>query len=142
MNAYHSLASDLHSSIKNYHRATETRVRLLEWAHEQQSALMALGELRVDTCGLYIDFNNPTSEQKYAILKAFPGKWNKRYEGVQLSYMLEDSPIEPFSLRIFNAPLPPSCKIVKRTRVDAACEERVVEYNEIVCDNKEQDEQT
>ena len=137
MNAYHSLAGDLESSIKNYYRSIETRQRLLKWVHEQQSAFEALGELHVDTCCLYIDFNKPSSEQKYAILKAFPGKWKKRYAGEQLSYELEDPTIEPFSLRIFNAPLPPSCKIVKRTRVEPACEERVVEYNEIVCDNND-----
>lgn len=58
-----------------------------------------------------IDFNHPTRQEIIALIKAFPGRWNKEInsDGVSMDYTREGQP----RLRIWGGDLPPCCKIVE-----------------------------
>ncbi len=85
-----------------------------------------------------LDFNLPSRSQVLAIIKKFPGKWEKCKVGSIMHYTLtkEDArfPLDLSGLRLYSAELPPSCKIIKKTRTLPAIPERVEKYEEISCE--------
>jgi hypothetical protein len=71
-----------------------------------------------------------------AVIKKFPGRWEKNKSGSAMHYTNND--FTP-SLRLYAAELPPSCVRVKKTRIEPASPERTVEYEEIMCSVPEKD---
>ena len=62
-----------------------------------------------DTLCQKVDFNQATRLEIIAIMYYFTGKWSKEYLGTQLNYI---QVIDGVTVRIYDAELPPSCKIV------------------------------
>ena len=112
----------------------EDRRARLAWIKEHSEFFNSLN-VNIQNCGHYMDIDRPPQAVKRNILLHFPGKWKKDYCDQYVSYSLAIT--DTFSLRLYNAPPPPSCKLIERTRI---VPERTETYYALDCGNKSPEE--
>lgn len=93
-------------------RETERVTKLIVWLRANAEKIEAIGVLPTLYGGGTIDFDNANREQVLAIIKAFPGKWEKSQNGTSMDYLNSNESNE-FPIRIWKGALPPCCRIVK-----------------------------
>ena len=119
----------IQETIKEVKEKLATYEKMLAFLTEHEN-WFAENDLAIVQWASQLDINNPTREQVLLTIKKFPGKWVKSKEHGNMSYTNTDiSPI----LRLWNAELPPTCTVTKKTRIIKAEPERVEEYHEISC---------
>jgi hypothetical protein len=106
-------AEDIETSQRNFDAVLAHKRAVLAWLKTNETFWNEL-DAYVDICGIYVDINHPTREQKSAVMFKFPGAWRKDYNHAvgTIHYTLNDV-AEGINLRLFGAPPPPSCKVVK-----------------------------
>ena len=92
-----------------YTTLLKAKLSIIKFLTDHAQKIEELG-VSVTTCGSTIDFDNPTREQVLEIIKAFPGDWEK---GTYVETMYYRTTFEGQPLRIWNAPLLPSCQIIE-----------------------------
>jgi hypothetical protein len=102
---------------------------------ERHEAWFKENQLEPDNCG-GIDFNELKREQVTLVIQHFGGNWTKEYQGQMLNYVQF---FDGVRVRIWDAELPPSCKLVKRTRhvVETIHPAHDEEFFEIECEKGE-----
>lgn len=115
-------------------REIHNAVTYLEFLHTHRTTLERL-DLKPNFFSDYIDFDNLERPALLAVLKAFPGTWNKTptYCGDGLNYELADK-VDGLTVRCYNGAPPPSCHIEERVEwveVPAKLEKRVT--RKVVC---------
>jgi len=106
-------AEDIESTQRNFDATLWHQRAVLAWLKTNETFWNEL-DAYINTCGIYVDVNNPTQEQKSAVMLKFPGTWHKAYNHAigTIHYTLNDV-AEGINLRLFGAPPPPSCKVVE-----------------------------
>jgi hypothetical protein len=86
-------------------------VTQLEFIHRNRNKLESL-DLRFGIFGEYVDFDNLQRPELLAVIKAFPGTWNKHptYDNTGITYTLAE-PVCGLTIRCYNGEAPPSCVI-------------------------------
>lgn len=80
-----------------------------------------------DICGSNIDMNSLDRAKVLEVLRLFHGTWRKSFSGTALHYTLDIG--NGLSLRMYNAALSDSCKLVEKKRVVPAREETYFEMD-------------
>jgi hypothetical protein len=83
----------------------------------------------------HLDFNNPNREATLAALQLFGGNWNKELcHDATINYVQK---IDGFTLRLYGAAPPPSCRLEEFEEIIPAQPERREKRLKLVCDDKE-----
>lgn len=102
------LLADLDSETK---RVT----RLVAWLQKHKEQIEQVGTTPKAWCE-YIDFDHPSREQILAIIKAFPGRWEKtpNYTSGKPTMNYEQADEESgLTIRIWSGALPPTCRLIE-----------------------------
>lgn len=107
----------------------------IQWLKANADKIESIG-LNVSTCCGVIDFDNPTREQALEALKAFAPKWEKApgYSNGAIHYIAKQDGI---TLRLYDAPPPPSCQLVEEEVLIPSVPARIEKRMKLVCKEAE-----
>ena len=109
----------------------ETRA-YLAWLEVALADVEGSDTISCNLSGLLPWFTVSNRDDLAQLLKLAP-KWNKSAEGNKIAYRAF---VDPYDVVIWaqDSAIPPTCHVVKKTRVIPAQEERIEEVEEIVCE--------
>ena len=136
------LTTEAKDTTKQIRRQLQQHRELVKLARQSRRTIHAIEKLTGKPLGVSLshfsntlDFDNADRQQTLAIIKAFGGKWRKETHGQHMHYVQRLEPVtaadnqQPIGYRIYNAELPPSCRLVKKERVvPAQPQHTVTEY--------------
>ncbi len=104
------------ADIERYYRYIKEQNQHMMWLRRNRQYLERLPDSLLDKTdhspGFRIDFNHLTHAETIQVIRAFGGKWDKKYDEDKINYTRRDE-VDGLIIRVWQGEPPPFCKIVE-----------------------------